>query len=96
MSSRLSKRKKNGKETIVHSAFKDKRGHFRSGTYYAIWKGKEHRFGEPVPYDFTLPIEFPNIILRARDFKEAKAKIETINSKAKGIDRFDFNRNGVL
>ena len=65
-------------------------------TYYAIWDGKEHRFDEPVLYDFTLPVRFPNLVLRARDLKEAKAKIETINCKAKGIDRFDFNSKGVL
>jgi len=65
-------------------------------TYYALWDGKEHRFDEPVPYDFTLPIGFPNLVLRARDPKEAKAKIEKINKKAKGIDRFDFKRKRVL
>jgi len=58
--------------------------------YYALWKGKEHRFDEPVPYDFTFRIRFPNLVLKARDFKEAKAKIEKINNNIKGIDRFDL------
>jgi len=64
--------------------------------YYSMWNGKEHRFDEPVPCDFTLPIGFPNLTIGARDLKEAKAKIETINKKAKGIDRFDFKSKGVL
>ena len=84
--SRLSKGKKKKEATI----------RFRSGTYFTTWKGKEHRFSEPIPYDFTLPIEFPNITLRAKDLREAKAKVETINSKAIGTDRFDFDRKGVL
>ena len=36
--------------------------------YYAMWNGKEHIFDEPVTYNFTLPIEFPNLVLRAREF----------------------------
>ena len=67
-----------------------------SKTYYAIWNGKEHVFGEPVFYDFTFPVSFPNIILKAKSLEEAKAKIEAINNKAKGIDRFDFKRKGIL
>ena len=96
--SRLSKGKKKREETAIYSTavFENSREHFRPGTYYAIWKEKEHRFSEPVPYDFTLPVVYPNIVLRARDLKEAKAKIETINSKAKGIDRFDFKSKRVL
>ena len=66
------------------------------GRYYAIWKGDEHRFDEPIPFDYTFPIEFPNIVLKAKNLQEAKAKIEAINKKAKGIDRFDFKRKGVL
>ena len=66
------------------------------GKYYAIWKGNEHRLDEPVPFDYTFPIEFPNIVLKAKNLQEAKAKIEVINRKAKGIDRFDFKSKGVL
>ena len=65
-------------------------------TYYAIWNDNEHRFSRPIPYDYTFPIEFPNIMLRAKSLEEAKAKIEKINNKAKGIDRFDFKSKGVL
>jgi len=65
-------------------------------TYYAIWKENEHRFGEPIPYDYTFPVKFPNIVLRAKSPEEAEAKIERINNKAKGIGRFDFESKGVL
>ena len=64
-------------------------------TYYAIWNGNEHRFNKSVTFNYTFPIEFPNIVLRAKNLEEAKAKIERINSKAKGIDRFDFKRKRV-
>jgi len=73
-----------------------RREYFRSETYYTVWNTKEHRFGDPVPYDFSFPIKFPNIVLRAKNLEEAKAKIEEINRKAEGIDRFDFKRRGVL
>lgn len=65
-------------------------------TYYAMWKDIEHRFGEPRPYDFTFSIRFPNIVLEARNLEEAKTRIMTINSKTKGLDRFDFKKNGIL
>jgi hypothetical protein len=65
-------------------------------TYYAIWNDNEHRFNKPVPYDYTFLIRFPNMILRAKSPEKAKAKIEIINNKAKGIDRFDFKSKGVL
>ena len=45
-----------------------------------------------MPYDFALKTSYLNIIVRARNLKDDKAKIETINSKAKGIDRFDLAR----
>ena len=63
-------------------------------TYYAIWNGNEHRFNKSAPFN-RLFQEFPNIVLRAKNLEEAKAKIERINSKAKGIDRFDFKRKRV-
>jgi hypothetical protein len=63
--------------------------------YYAIWKENKHRFGEPIPYDYTFPIEFPNLVLRTKNLEEAKAKIEIINNKAKGIEPFDFKRKRV-
>ena len=47
--------------------------------YYAVWKGKEHRFDEPIPYDYTFPIKFPNIVIRAKNLEGAKANIEIIN-----------------
>ena len=52
-------------------------------TYYAIWNGNEHRFNKSVTFNYTFPIEFPNIVLRTKNLEEAKAKIERINSKAK-------------
>lgn len=63
--------------------------------YYASWKENEHRFGEPISYDYTFPIDLPNIVLRAKNLEEAEAKIEIINNKAKGIDRFDFKKRRV-
>jgi hypothetical protein len=36
------------------------------------------------------------MILRAKSPEKAKAKIEIINNKAKGIGRFDFESKGVL
>ena len=65
-------------------------------TYYAIWNGNEYRFNKPVSFDYTFLVEFPNIVLRAKSPEEAKAKIEIINKKAKGIDRFDFESKRVL
>ena len=59
-------------------------------TYYAIWNGDEHRFNKPAPFDYTFLVEFPNTVLRAKSLEEAKAKIEIINNKAKGTDRFDL------
>lgn len=97
--SKLSKRKKKKESTKQMETAESKlhkREHFRSETCYTIWNDREHRFSDPVPYDFTFPIQFPNLMLRARDLKEAKAKIETINRKAEGIDRFEFNKRGVL
>ena len=65
-------------------------------TYYAMWKSIELRFGEPRPYDFTFSMRFPNIVLEARNLEEAKKKIEAINTKAKGLDRFDFEKKGIM
>jgi hypothetical protein len=64
--------------------------------YYALWNANEQRFKKPVPYDHSFPVSFPNIILRAKNLEEANAKINIINNRAKGIDRFDFKRKGVL
>ncbi|MDQ1280938.1 MAG: hypothetical protein QG670_2201 [Thermoproteota archaeon] len=64
--------------------------------YCAFWDEGEHRFKEPVTYDFTYPVGFPHIILNAKDMQEAKEKIELINIKAKGKDRFDFDTRRIL
>jgi hypothetical protein len=58
--------------------------------YYALWKGKEHRFDEPVPYDFTFQVNPPHLVLRAKDLGRAKAKIEQINTNVEKKDRFDL------
>ena len=64
--------------------------------YCAFWNEGEHIFKEPVTYDFTYPVGFPNIIINAKDMQEAKEKIELINNKAKGKDRFDFDTRRIL
>lgn len=58
--------------------------------YYALWNEKEHRFDEPLLYDFALKIEYPNLVFEARNLKEAVVKIEAVNNEIKGIDRFTF------
>jgi len=63
--------------------------------YYALWKGKENRFGEPLLYDYTFMVRFPNIVFVATDLKEAKKKIETINKKISKMDIFDLNRSKI-
>lgn len=63
--------------------------------YYSLWKGNEKRFGEPTLYDYTFPVRFPNIVFGATDLKEAKKKIEVINSKIGTMDRFDLNRSKI-
>lgn len=64
--------------------------------YYALWKGSENRFDEPVIYDFSFNIRFPNIVFKAIDLTDAKARIEKINNKIKGIDRFDFKVESIM
>lgn len=64
--------------------------------YYALWKFKGNRFDEPVLYDYTFPVRFPNVVFRAKDLKEAKEKIEAINSKIEKMDRFDSNYSRIL
>lgn len=59
------------------------------------WNGK-HRFREPIIYDHTFSVKFPNIIIIAKNIDEAKTKIELINNKIKGRDRFDLDRKQVL
>ncbi|MDQ1281460.1 MAG: hypothetical protein QG670_2725 [Thermoproteota archaeon] len=68
-----------------------KRKHFRSEIYYYLWNAKENRFNNPVPYHFTFPITFPNLILKARYLEDARAKIEIIIRNVKGKDRFEYN-----
>lgn len=58
--------------------------------YYALWKGKEHRFDEPIPYDFTFQVNPPHLVLRAKDLEGAKTKIERINTTVEKKDRFDL------
>ena len=64
--------------------------------FYAYWDEREHRFREPIIYDYTFSVKFPNIIINAKNIGEAKTKIELINNKVNGIDRFDFDRKQVL
>ena len=64
--------------------------------YCAFWNEGEHRFKEPIIYDHTFSVKFPNIIVNAKNIDEANTKIELINNKAKGIDRFDFDRKQAL
>ena len=54
--------------------------------YYALWKGSEQRFDEPILYDFSFDVRFPNIVFKARNLTDAKVKIREINNKSKGVD----------
>ena len=65
-------------------------------SYYAYWNEREHRFMDPVLYDYTFPVNFPHIIIDAINIDDVKAKIRIINNKALGVDRFDFNKRRVL
>ncbi len=59
------------------------------GTYYSLWRSARNKFGEPVFYDYSFPVRFPNVVFSAKSLKDAKAKIEAINSRIGTIDRFD-------
>ena len=63
--------------------------------YYSVWNGNERRFYDPIVYDHTFPVKFPNIVLTARDLKEANEKIKTINSRMNRKDRFDLNLSKI-
>jgi len=57
--------------------------------YYSLWRFSENRFSEPIFYDYSLSIRFPNIVFRAKDLTEAIKKVESINKKIEMMDRFD-------
>ncbi len=59
------------------------------GTYYSLWKSARNKFGEPVFYDYSFPVGFPNIVFSAKSPQDAKAKIKAINNRIGTIDRFD-------
>ena len=60
--------------------------------YYSLWKSIENRFGEPLLYDYTFEVRFPNIVFIASNFDEAKRKIKALNSKMSKMDRYDLSR----
>ena len=64
--------------------------------YYALWKFNRNRFDEPVFYDYTFPIRFPNVVFKAKNLKEAKEKIKAMNNKIENMDRFDTNYSRIL
>ena len=64
--------------------------------YYALWKFTVNRFNEPLLYDYSFSVRFPNVIFRAKDFNDAKEKIRIINSKIEKIDRFDDKYSKIL
>ena len=64
--------------------------------YCTFWDEIEHRFREPIAYDYTFSVKFPNIIINAANLEEAKERIELINDKTKGMDRFDFDGRMIL
>ncbi len=64
--------------------------------YYALWKFNKNRFDEPIFYDYTFPVRFPNVVFRAKNLKDAIEKIEAINNKIEKIDRFDSNYSKIL
>ena len=63
--------------------------------YYALWKFNKNRFDEPILYDYTFPVRFPNVVFRAKDLREAKDKIDAINREVK-IDRFNPSYSRIL
>jgi hypothetical protein len=64
--------------------------------YYTLWKLTENRFNEPVLYDYSFPVRFPNVVFRAKDLNGAREKIKAINNKIEKIDRFDSNYSRIL
>jgi len=64
--------------------------------YYALWKFERNRFDEPMLYDYTFQVRFPNVVFRAKDLKEAKEKIEATNRKIENMDRFDSSYPKLL
>ncbi len=63
--------------------------------YYSLWNSNGNRFDEPSFYDYTFPVRFPNIVFMAADNKEAKKKIEIINSRLGKADIFDLSRSKI-
>ena len=64
--------------------------------YYSSWKGNEKKFDEPIVYDYSFTVRFPNVVLMAKDIREAKEKIETINSRIEKMDRFELNQSKIF
>ena len=64
--------------------------------YYSLWKFQGNKFDEPILYDYTFPVRFPNVVFRAKNLKQAKKKIDKINSKLKNMDRFDSKSSTIL
>ncbi|MDQ1279577.1 MAG: hypothetical protein QG670_839 [Thermoproteota archaeon] len=57
--------------------------------YYSLWSFTENRFSEPIFYDYSFPVNFPNVVFSAKSFMDAKKKIRAVNSKIGRMDRFD-------
>ncbi|MDQ1281528.1 MAG: hypothetical protein QG670_2793 [Thermoproteota archaeon] len=57
--------------------------------YYSLWKFTENRFSEPIFYDYSFPVRFPNVVFPSKSLKDAKEKIQKVNRKIETIDRFD-------
>ena len=57
--------------------------------YYSLWKFTENSFSNPIFYDYSFPVRFPNVVFPAKSLKEATEKIHAVNSKIEKIDRFD-------
>ena len=64
--------------------------------YYALWKFTLNKFNEPLQYDYSFPVRFPNVVFKAKDLFEAKEKIKAINSKIEKMDRFDNRYTKIL
>ncbi len=63
--------------------------------YYSLWDANEKQFSEPIFYDYTFSVRFPNVVLMTSNFEEAKNKIRKINSKISRIDRFELSLSKI-
>lgn len=57
-----------------------------------MWNAREKTFSDPMFYDYTFPVRFPNVVFMVNNLEEAKKKIGKINRKISRMERFELSR----